>query len=68
MIPRHVTHVLIDNGLNFVRARSFYRHPNIEEVICHDGVEKIEEEVFSKCPRLRRVIMPGVKEVERGAI
>ena len=63
VIPDHITHVLISEAL-IVAARTFQRHPNIEEVICHDGVEKIEEEVFSKCPRLRRVIMPGVKEVE----
>ena len=66
-VPDRVTHVLIDKALNFVPALSFYEHPNIEEVIIHDGVEKIEERAFSRCPRLRRVIMPGVKEVEKNA-
>ncbi len=65
-IPRHITHVLIDKALKFVRARAFWEHPNIQEVICHDGVRKIEQAAFYKCP-LRRVIMPGVKEVEQGA-
>jgi hypothetical protein len=65
--PDHVTHVLIDKALKFIRARAFNSHPNIEEVICHDGVLKIEEFAFYACPRLRRVIMPGVKEVEKGA-
>jgi hypothetical protein len=60
-VPRHITHVLIDNGLNFVPAQAFWQHPNIQEVICHDGVVRIEEAAFSRCPRLRRVIMPGVK-------
>ncbi len=64
-VPRHVTHVLIDKSLKFVPARAFEWHPNIEELICHDGVEKIEECAFCGCPRLRRVIMPGVKEIER---
>ena len=67
VVPDHVTHVLIDKALKFVRKLAFYRHPNIEEVICHDGVEKIEQEAFSRCPRLRRVIMPGVKEIEQYA-
>ena len=67
VIPDHVTHVLIDKSLKFVRKRAFYKHPNIQEVICHDGVEKIEEYAFHNCPRLRRVIMPGVKEVKRYA-
>ena len=66
-VPRHVTHVLIDKALKFVPARAFYAHPNIEELICHDGVEKIEEWAFYRCPSLRRVIMPGVKEVEEWA-
>ena len=66
-IPRHITHVLIAAALKFVPANAFYDHPNIEEVICHDGVEKIEEWAFYNCPRLRRVIMPGVKEVEKYA-
>ena len=66
-VPRHVTHVLIDNALKFVPARSFEYHPNIQEVICHDGVEKIEEEAFCECPRLRRVIIPGVKVLEEKA-
>ena len=43
------------------------RHPNIEELKCHDGVEKIELLAFFVCPSLLRVIMPGVKEVEERA-
>ena len=66
-VPNHVTHVLIAKALNFVRARSFEEHPNIQEVICHDGVEKIEAKAFNKCPSLRRVIMPGVKIIEQMA-
>ena len=66
-IPRHITHVLIALALNFVPAWAFYQHPNIQEVVCHDGVEKIEEGAFYHCHRLRRIIMPGVKEVGKGA-
>ena len=66
-IPRHVTHVLIDEALKFVPAWAFYKHPNIQEVICHDGVEIIQTEAFECCPRLRRVIMPGVKVIEQQA-
>ena len=68
VISDHVTHVLIDNALKFVRARAFKDHPNIEEVICHDGVLKIEEEAFQWCLSLRRVIMPGVKIIEKKAL
>ena len=64
VIPQHVTHVRIAKSLKGVCARTFYEHPNIEEVECHDGVEKIEREAFARCPKLRRVIMPGVKVIE----
>ena len=67
VVPDHVTHVLIDKALKFVRGRAFYEHPNIEEVICHDGVEMIEQYAFYICPSLRRVIMSGVKEVQKWA-
>ena len=67
VIPDHVTHVLIDKALKFVRARAFQNHPRIVEVICHNGVEKIEGWAFHNCPWLRRVIMPGVKVVEQRA-
>ena len=67
VIPRHVTHVRIDKSLKVVPARAFYEHPNIEEVECHDGIERIEAEAFFYCPSLRRVIMPGVTIIERSA-
>ena len=67
VIPRHVKRVRIDKSLKVVPAWAFFQHPNIEEVECHDGVEKIEEHTFYYCPNLRRVIMPGVKIIERYA-
>ena len=82
-IPRHINHVLIDKSREFVPSGAFYQHPNpliraysgerhsnipnIEELICHDGVEKIEREAFYNCPSLRWIIMPGVKVVETDA-
>ena len=66
-IPREATHITVGEGVTFVRAHAFCDHPNIVEVICHDKVEKIERGAFILCPSLRRVIMPGVKEVEKMA-
>ena len=66
-IPDHITHVLIGKALNFVPARAFKENKNIQEVICHDGVTKIGREAFYWCTSLRRVIMPGVKIIEKGA-
>ena len=66
VVPDRVTHIYVGKTAA-VRARAFENHPNIEEVICHDGVLKIGTEAFLRCRRLRRVIMPGVKEVEKWA-
>eukprot|EP00985_Skeletonema_marinoi_P004618 scaffold2006_cov77-Skeletonema_marinoi.AAC.3 len=66
-VPRHVTRVRIDESVSVIPAWAFDEHPNIEEVVFHKGVEKVEAGAFSYCPFLRRVIMPGVKEVEECA-
>ncbi len=67
IIPDGATHITVAEDVTFVRARAFEGHPNIVEIICHENVEKIEEEAFIYCSTLKRVIMPGVKIVERGA-
>ena len=64
-IPREATHIFVDVAV--ILANAFDRHPHIVEVKCHDRIENIETRAFSFCPSLRRVVMPGVKEVERYA-
>ncbi len=56
--------VIVHEDVTVILANAFYGDSRIIEVICHDGVEKIEEEAFSECSSLRRVIMPGVEIVE----
>ena len=65
IIPDEATHITMAEDCTFILASAFAGHPNIFEVICHEGVEKIEEYAFYMCPNLRRVIMPGVKIVEK---
>ena len=60
-IPDEVTHVII--AVRFVPRDAFRYHPSIVEVICHERVEKVEENAFEMCDNLRRVIMLGVKEI-----
>ena len=62
-MPLEATHVFVD--MDYIPQGAFYEHPNIIEAICHDRIEKIEDGAFASCPSLRRVIMPGVKIVER---
>ena len=67
--PLDETHIIVtvDISVTVIPAYAFYGHYRIIEVICHEGVEKIEEFAFLQCTSLRRVIMPGVKEVEESA-
>eukprot|EP00984_Skeletonema_dohrnii_P005391 scaffold1897_cov74-Skeletonema_dohrnii-CCMP3373.AAC.3 len=64
VVPRHVTRVRIHESLTVIPAAAFRRNRNIKEVECHDRVKTVEEYAFWNCPSLRRVIMPGVEEVE----
>ena len=61
IIPQGATRIFV--LARVILGRAFEEHPNIIEVICHENVEKIEPCAFCCCPRLRRVIMPGVKVV-----
>ena len=67
IIPREATHITVAKDVTFVRANAFREHPHIVEIICHEGVKGIGEEAFWGCSNLRRVIMPGVKIVEKWA-
>ncbi len=64
-IPLDVTHVFIDGSIDAVPEGAFREHPNIEEVFFHDNVERIEDYAFTCCPRLKKVVMPGVKSTGR---
>ena len=65
VIPDLATHIFVQARV--IRREAFDRHRNIVEVICHEDVEKIEQEAFLWCRSLRRVIMRGVKIVEQEA-
>ncbi len=67
VIPEDATHATVREDVTVVLAFAFQFHPSIVEVICHDKVERIEEDAFYECSSLRRVIMPGVKIVENSA-
>ena len=67
VIPRNATHVSVHPSVTEIPLWAFYRHSNIVELICHDGVIKIEEYAFCGCRRLKRVIMKDVEKVEEGA-
>lgn len=63
-IPRGITHVFIDGSIDTVPQWTFAGNDSIEEVICHENLKKIEECAFERCPRLTKVVMPGVSVIE----
>mmetsp|Transcript_23260 Transcript_23260/g.33216 ORF Transcript_23260/g.33216 Transcript_23260/m.33216 type:complete len:319 (+) Transcript_23260:318-1274(+) len=65
VIPRdgHII-VIVHEGVTVILANAFRGYHNIVELICHEGVEKIEREAFDHCTSLRRVIMPCVEIAE----
>ena len=66
-IPDDVTHVTIDESITIIPTELFIEHQSIVELICHDGVKRIEMSAFESCPRLRRVVIPGVEDIKRCA-
>ena len=67
VIPQGVTHLTVKD-VRYVAPEAFVgrRCRAIVEIICHENVYMIEEGVFSYCPSLVRVIMPGVRVVGEG--
>ena len=65
IIPEDATHIIVDAV--FIPRWAFQDHQNIVEVICSEKVKWIKECAFENCPKLRRVIMPGVQLVEDAA-
>ena len=66
IIPREATHIFV--LARVILGHAFDMHPNIVEVICHEDVEIVGEYAFYGCPNLRRVVMPGVRILERAAL
>ena len=64
VIPPNATHVSVHPSVKVIRRQLFYAHRKIVELVCHAGVIKIEYKAFFFCPRLKRVIMNGVEEIE----
>eukprot|EP00984_Skeletonema_dohrnii_P023452 scaffold12543_cov68-Skeletonema_dohrnii-CCMP3373.AAC.3 len=64
VVPPGAIRVIVDESVNIIPERAFFRNGHIVELICRDGVKKVEEWAFNGCPSLRRVRMPGVEVVE----
>ena len=67
IIPREATHITVAKDVTVILEHAFIDNQKIVEIICHHKVEKIGERAFSFCRSLRRVVIPGVKIVEKRA-
>eukprot|EP00984_Skeletonema_dohrnii_P024639 scaffold13789_cov143-Skeletonema_dohrnii-CCMP3373.AAC.1 len=62
-VPRNVRRVIIDRSVNIIPARAFYQREELVSVKMHEDVEIIGRWAFSRCTSIRRLKLPGVKEV-----
>lgn len=48
-VPEDTTHITVHEDVKVVLRYAFCYHQNIIEIICHDKVERIEQEAFVHC-------------------
>ena len=65
--PQHVVNAIIDESVEEIDDDAFRSHPNLQSVVCHDGLLKVGTSAFQSCRSLQRVKMPGVKIIEDSA-
>jgi hypothetical protein len=63
VVPRNVTHVIIDRSVKIIPERAFSYRVHLVSVETHDGIEIIEAYAFDGCTSLRGIKLPGVREV-----
>jgi hypothetical protein len=63
--PQHVVNAIIDESVDEIDDEAFRGNPNLQSVVCHEGVLKVGTDAFYTCRSLQRVKMPGVKIIEQ---
>jgi len=67
-VPEHlreiITHARVDESVAEIDRGAFYGCSHLLDVDFHDGVERVGEWAFAKCPSLRQARMPGVRIIE----
>ncbi len=67
VVPRDVTHAIVDRSVDTIRVRAFYGCRSLVSIVMHDGVELIEYMAFYNCPSLKRINLSGVRVIQSGA-
>eukprot|EP00986_Skeletonema_menzelii_P015650 scaffold12326_cov86-Skeletonema_menzelii.AAC.1 len=67
VVPRGVTHAIIDPSVKIVLRMAFYNRQQLVSVIFHYDVEIIEDDAFYECICLRGIKLLGVREIGAGA-
>ena len=65
--PRHVAHALIDQSVDEIEDKAFYKCKRLVQVDTHDGIRKIGYCAFYSCKPLRRMNLKSVIEIDHGA-
>ncbi len=56
--------VIIENGITAIKEeKAFYKCANLRKVTMDSSVEKISDNAFSQCKKIKEVVFPGVKKI-----
>ena len=61
--PQHITHARIDESLDEIEDKAFFRCENLLTVETHDGIRKIGKKAFCGCISLPRINLKSVIEI-----
>jgi hypothetical protein len=66
-LKQRITHARIDKSVKIIGDRAFLDCTNLLEVETHSGITKIKKGAFFMCRSLKRIKLPGVREIEEAA-
>ena len=65
-VPEGVIHVPVHPSVRVISAKAYLRQSQLISVELHNGLEVIEEEAFSYCSSLRKILFPSSVRWSRG--
>jgi hypothetical protein len=67
VVPRDVTHAIVDRSVDTITRRAFYNCRRLVSIEMHDDVKIIEVGAFESCFSVKRIKLPGVRVIESSA-
>ena len=67
VVPRDVTHAIVDRSVDTITRRAFYNCRRLVSIEMHDDVKIIEVGAFESCFSVKRIKLLGVRVIESSA-